>query len=359
MVTQHPPSRHLLVVGGYGVIGTGIVGHGLALPNWRITTVGRSRAPERLLDGRPTPRHVQADLSRLEQASDAFTSLSDVTAMVFTAFVAEGHTTPVAPNVALLANALDALKHVGAPLSRVVLMGGGKSYGAHLGSYKTPAKERDPRIMGPIFYNDQEDTLWQRAARDGFGWTVLRPDGVIGPNFGSPMNMLMGLAAFAAVSKELRVPLRFPGSLGAWQALHQATDADVLAQAAFWALESEAALGEVFNVTNGDNFRWQHLWPDIAAAFDMPAAAPQPMRLMEQMADKGPLWASMVRKYDLRDTPWDRLASWPFVDGWLHIGNDMVQSTTKIRHAGFNGCIDSHDSFVAAIARLRAQKIVP
>lgn len=29
MVTQIPPCRHLLVVGGYGVVGTGMVGHAL------------------------------------------------------------------------------------------------------------------------------------------------------------------------------------------------------------------------------------------------------------------------------------------------------------------------------------------
>jgi len=145
------------------------------------------------------------------------------------------------PAVAMLANALDALRAAGAPLRRIVLIGGGKSYGEHLGPYKTPAKESDPRFLGPIFYNDQEDLLADRARTDGFTWTVLRPDAVIGFTTGSPMNLLTCIAVFAALSKDAGVPLRFPGSAQAWTALHQFTDADLLAAATAWALSSEQA----------------------------------------------------------------------------------------------------------------------
>ena len=30
--------------------------------------------------------------------------------------------------------------------------------------YKTPAKESDPRLLGPIFYNDQEDLVAARVS---------------------------------------------------------------------------------------------------------------------------------------------------------------------------------------------------
>ena len=49
-----------------------------------------------------------------------------------------------------------------------MLIGGGESYGERLGPYKTPAKESDPRFLGPIFYNEQEDLLADRARRGGF-----------------------------------------------------------------------------------------------------------------------------------------------------------------------------------------------
>lgn len=352
--------RHLVVFGGYGVIGTGVVSHFLDNPDWNMTTVGRSPAPGKLLDGRLAPRHVQVDLLDAKATASALAALPDTTDVVFSAYIErETMAATVAPNVTILDNALEGLRAAGADLGHVVLMGGGKSYGEHLGAYKTPARERDARFMGPIFYNDQEDLLWDRAGKDGFNWTVLRPDAMLGPSIGSPMNMLMGIAAYASVSKEMGLPLRFPGSLGAWSALHQATDAGVLARAVEWALTSQAARGEIFNVTNGDNFRWQHVWPEIASVFDMEVAPPQPMQLVEQMADKGALWQDMVVRHGLRSISWERLAAWAFVDGWFNMDTDMVQSTIKIRQAGFNGCADTHDALISALKRLRQQKIVP
>ncbi|KQU86353.1 epimerase [Ensifer sp. Root31] len=352
--------RHIVVFGGYGVIGTGVVAHLLGRPHWNVTTVGRSSAPGMLFDGKPAPAHVQVDLLDATTTVSALVSMSDVTDVVFCAYIErETMAAAVAPNVTILGNALEGLRAAGARPGHVVLIGGGKSYGEHLGAYKTPAKERDARFMGPIFYNDQEDLLWERAGNDGFNWTVLRPDAMLGPSIGSPMNMLMGIAAYASVSKELGIPLRFPGSLGAWSALHQATDAGVLAEAVEWALTSQAARGEIFNVTNGDNFRWQHVWPEIASVFDMDVASPQPMQLAEQMADKGDLWQEMILRHGLRSISWERLAAWAFVDGWFNMDADMVQSTIKIRQAGFNGCADTHNALIAALKRLRQQKIVP
>ena len=104
-----------------------------------------------------------------------------------------------------------------AKLEHVVLIGGGKPYGEHLGPDKTPAKESDPRFPGPIFYNDQKVLLAFRADRDGSTFTVLRPDLVIGFSLGSPMNLLGVIGVYAAVSQTAGVPLRFPGSHEAWE----------------------------------------------------------------------------------------------------------------------------------------------
>lgn len=351
---------HLLIAGGYGVVGTGIVGHLFNRDGWKLTTVGRSEAPAQLWDGRTPPPHVRADLQNEESVRDVFRGLSDVTTLVYCAYVeGESMEASVAPNVAMLANAIDGLVQAGASLRHVVLVGGGKSYGEHLGPYQTPAKERAPRLVGPIFYNNQEDLLWERASRCGFTWTVLRPDAVWGPSVGSPMNLLMGVAAFAAVSKELQVPLRFPGSLEAWRALHQITDATLFAEAVEWAFVSEAAKGEIFNVTNGDNFRWEHLWAAIAENFGIATASPQPMSLVSQMNDKAQLWQSMTERYGLVPTSWERLVAWPFTDACLHMGFDLVQSTIKIRQAGFHACLDTHDAVIASLNRLREQRIIP
>ncbi|WP_242903607.1 SDR family oxidoreductase [Actinomadura terrae] len=344
----------LLLVGPHGVVGSAIAERLRGSAEWRLTTASRRRAEE------SGGRHVSVDLLAAEAARAAFGDLTRITHVVYAAYVERPTMAEtVGPNVAMLANTLDALRAAGAPLQRVVLIGGGKSYGEHLGPYKTPAKESDPRFLGPVFYNDQEDLLAERARADGFGWTVLRPDAVIGFNTGSPMNLLNCIAVFAALSKEAGVPLRFPGSAQAWTALHQITDADLLASAAEWALTSERAEGEVFNVTNGDLFRWQHLWPDIAAAFDMPTAPPQPMSLTDQMTDKRAAWDALVERHRLRPVPYDEIVSWGFADGVWNAGFDMVQSTIKIRQAGFADCVDSHASFVEHLTRLRRLQYVP
>ncbi|WP_350023226.1 SDR family oxidoreductase [Pseudomonas protegens] len=360
MSVSTSPDRHLLVIGGYGVVGTAVVELMHRTPGWQLTTAARRRPPTSLLDGSPAPAHISADLLDAAGTARAFAGLGSVTDLVFCAYSErESMAATVAPNLAMLEHSLKALRQAGARLRQVALIGGGKSYGEHLGPYKTPARESDPRFMGPIFYNDQEDLLWREAERQGFAWTVLRPDGIMGPSLNSPMNILTGIASFAAISQALNLPLRFPGSLQAWSALHQATDSRVLAQAVLWALTSPNAQQQVFNVTNGDHFRWQHLWPQIAGFFGLASAAPQPMNLGVQMADKAPLWARIVQEQQLRPTPWEQIAAWPFVDGWLNTGYDMVQSTIKIRQAGFTGCIDSHQSVLEQLQRLRDYRLIP
>lgn len=52
-------------------------------------------------------------------------------------------------------------------LRRVVLVTGTKYYGSYLGPFKTPARESDPRHMGPKYYFEQIDSLaaFQRGKR--------------------------------------------------------------------------------------------------------------------------------------------------------------------------------------------------
>lgn len=358
-INEEKTTRSAVVVGAHGVIGRAAVVQ-LIQNGWQTTTVSRRGPLELPARTENEPRHVSADLLDLHASKAAFADLSSVTHVVYAAYAEmPSMREAVAPNTAMLGNTLAALAAAGAELERVVLIGGGKSYGEHLGPYKTPAKEPDPRFLGPIFYNDQEDLLKEEASRRGFSWTVLRPDGVFGFSSGSPMNIVNGLAVFASLSKQAGVPLRFPGAPGTWDALHQATDAPLLARAISWALTSETARNEVFNVTNGDHFRWRHIWADIAGFFDMPTAEPQPMSLVQQMADKERQWQRLIRDNRLQDTPWRSLAAWPFVDGWLASDWDMVQSTIKIRQAGFTDCIDSHSSLLTHLEFLRTHRYIP
>ncbi|MGB9378128.1 MAG: SDR family oxidoreductase [Mycobacteriales bacterium] len=347
-------NRHVLLVGATGVVGGAAARHLAGESGWKVTVASR-RDPS--LDA---AAHISVDLLDRDVSTAAFSALRDVTHVVYAGYVDRpSMAEAVGPNVAMLTHTLAGLECAGAPLERVVLIGGGKSYGEHLGPYKTPAKESDPRHLGPIFYNDQEDLLREDAARRGYNWTVLRPDIVIGPSTGSSMNLLTTIAAYAALCRIEGTPLRFPGSHAAWTALHQLTDADLLAEATEWALSSPEAIGEVFNVTNGDLFRWDQMWPAIAEVFDLPTAAPQPMSLPVQMAGKTAVWEQAVLDYQLVESSLNELASWTFADAVWNMGFDLVQSTIKIRQAGFTGCRDSQSNLVEHLSSLRSRHIVP
>ena len=199
-----------LVAGAHGVVGGAVV-RSLAKQGSNVVTVAR-RGPV-TADGAVVGEHVAVDLLDRDATVAALAGRRDIDSVVFAAYLEKPTMAEtVAPNVAMLANLLDGLGAASSPLRQVVLVCGGKSYGEHLGHYKTPAKESDPRFLGPIFYNDQEDLLTDHADRHGHTWTVLRPDAVIGPAVGSPMNMLSGVAVYATICKHLDVPLRFPGT---------------------------------------------------------------------------------------------------------------------------------------------------
>ena len=102
------------------------------------------------------------------------------------------------------------------------------------------------------------------------------------------MNLARGIGVYAAICRELGLPLRFPGSLTTWSSvLHQLTDTAILGRAVLWSLDAVTARGEIFNVINGDQFRWKHISPEIAAAFEMTVEEPQPMPLKPEL--KSPL----------------------------------------------------------------------
>jgi nucleoside-diphosphate-sugar epimerase len=349
-----PHAYSALVAGTHGVIGRNAFTHLQSLPNWRVRGVARRPPTDAGGD------QLSVDLLDADAAKRGLAVASDTTHLVFAAY--QERSDPwesVAVNVALLRNTLDALAAAGAPLAHVTLYAGGKAYGAHLGPYKTPARESDPRLLGPNFYYDQEDVVRDRSARDGWRFPILRPDAMLGIAFGNPMNLLMAIAVYAAITRELRLPLRFPGTRASAAALTQATDAQLLARATEWAGTSTAAADETFNVINGDQYRWEHLFPVVADDFGMPYAGIQPMPLVQHMADKEPVWNAMIEKHGLRPIPYRDVASWPFADGQFNTTYDLVQSTVKIRRAGFGECVDSETRYRELFAELRAGRYIP
>jgi len=303
---------------------------------------------------------ISVDLLDIVDTRQKLSSIKDLTHVVFGAYVERA--TPsekTEDNVAILKNLLDTIEETSPNLRHVTFYQGGKAYGADLGPFKTPAREDDPRLMPPNFYYDQEDFLRNRQRGKQWHWTALRPEAVCGFAVGNPMNLAMVIAVYATISKELGLPLRFPGTEKAYRALYQLTSANILAEASIWAARSDAARNEVFNITNGDYFRWQHMWPRIAKMFGMETADPVPMPLTQYMADKGSLWNSILAKYQLQPIPYEQVASWAFGDFIFNSGFDNVTSTIKARRAGFQDCIDTEEMFETFFGELRSRCVIP
>ncbi len=114
------------------------------------------------------------------------------------------------------------------------------------------------------------------------------------------MSILPAIAVYAAISKELGLPLRFPGKPGAYGTIYQVTESSHFAGAALRAATEKRAANQAYNITNGDYFRWRNVWPRIAEVFGMKVGEVQTISLTQHMTDKAGLWEAMTKKYRLR-----------------------------------------------------------
>ncbi len=343
-----------LVLGATGVSGRALIEHLTALPDWDV--IAASRKPPYF---ETSARFVAVDLMDAENSRSVLASLHEVTHVFYTAYLDRPTVVETrAPNTAMFAHALAGLEQL-PKLAHICLLQGTKYYGQYLGPFKTPAKERDGRIAVPHFYYDQEDLLVISSERSGFGWSAVRPHIICGISIGNPLNMVSTIAAYAAIRRELGLPLTFPGKPGAFSALYQATDAGLLARAMTWMATTPACAGEAFNITNGDFFRYENLWPQFAAHFGMEAGGVETQDLVAEMAPRADLWRSMGEKYGLRDIPLDQLAGWRFANYAFANDWDVMSDTTKCRKFGFHEFIDSEEMFLGYFRQLRDMKIIP
>lgn len=259
----------------------------------------------------------------------------------------------------MLVNVVEAVESASSSLQHVTLVTGGKFYGLHLGPAKTPAKETDAWHLPPNFYFDQEDFLRERSSGKAWTWTNLRPSNVTGYALGNPMNIVMVIAVYAAICKELGRPLRFPGKPGAYTTITQFLDTNLLAKAATWCATEPTCGNQAFNIANGDLIRWQYVWPRFAEFFGMDYAQPQTVSLSEFMSDKGSLWESMVTKYGLQPIAYDKLVAWSFGDFLFTMDWDIILDLNKIRRAGFHEYADTEEMFLTRFTELRRNKVIP
>ncbi|WP_022826391.1 SDR family oxidoreductase [Hymenobacter norwichensis] len=344
-----------LVVGAQGVIGRNLVEHLATLPDWEV--IGLSRR-----GGEPQARvrHIAVDLLDAAACTTQLRDLTHVTHVFYAAYQDRPTWAElVPPNLAMLVNVVEALEPVAIGLQHISLMQGYKVYGAHLGPFKTPARETDADHMPPEFNVDQQRFLERRQVGKAWNWSAIRPSVVGGFALGNPMNLALVIAVYAAISKELGLPLRFPGKPGAYDKLLEMTDAGLLARATVWAATEPRCVNQAFNINNGDLFRWNELWPKLARFFELEVAPPLPLPLQVVMADKGPLWEAMVEKYGLAPHSYEQVSNWGFGDFVFSWDYDLFADGSKARRFGFHEFIETEAMFLDIFADLRRRKVIP
>ena len=344
-----------LVVGAGGVIGRNLIDYLLTLPDWDVIGVSRRGG-----ESRDRLRHVAADLLDPADSREKLGSLSEVTHLFYAAYQDRPTWAElVAPNLAMLKNAVEAVEPAARGLKHVSLMQGYKVYGAHLGPFKTPARETDAPHMPPEFNVDQQNYLEERQKGKAWTWSAIRPSVVSGFALGNPMNLAMVIAVYASISKELGIPLRFPGKPGAYHTLMEMTDAGLLAKATVWAATDERCANQAFNIANGDLFRWNEMWPKIARYFELETAPPLPMSLNVVMADKEELWNRMTEKYGLAGDSYKEVSSWAFGDFVFSWDYDFFADGSKARRFGFHEYVDTEEMFMGIFDEFRRRKVIP
>ena len=350
-----------LVAGSLGIVGSEVVSQLAASGRDVVGVSRRAVSPDR------PGRHLALDLTDAAACRAALGALQGVTHVVYAALfekpdLGQGwlDADQIATNRLMLANLLDGVTAGNAALRHVTLLQGAKAYGVHLGQIPIPAKEDAPRHIHPNFYWAQEDLLRERQGGARWRWTILRPQVVLGSAPGSAMNMVATIGAYAAISRALGLPLVYPG---VGHRITEATDVRLLARAILWAGDAAAAANQIFNVTNGDAFVWQNLWPAIARRFGMEVGLPHPMPLATVMPSHAAVWDRLVREHGLQPGCLETFvgSSWQFANFAFSrtYSTASLLSTIKIRQAGFGECIDTEASLDWHLAELQRRRVLP
>lgn len=330
-----------------------------------LAAVGLAR---RAADFAPAATWISADLRDREATLAALTPHRDVTHVVYAALNEKPELVRgwrdaenAALNTMMLRHTLDALQ--GAPLEHVTLMQGTKAYGVHTGRpMLVPAREQDAVRDHANFYFDQQDLVAQQAQREGFRWTIFRPQIVLGVALGSAMNAVATLGVYAVLSRALGRPLSYPGHP---HLLTECTDARLVAAAIEWAWGEPRAHGEAFNVANGDVIVWGTLFERLAHHLAMPLGEPSEVRLSEEMPRHAALWRRIAEREGLRVSDLNALVglSWQYAEAtWASRRPFPVPplvSTIKLRQFGFGQCIDSEDCLVEHLEAMQAMRYLP
>ena len=282
--------KKVVVAGATGLVGNAALRHfGTSDP---CEVVALSRRKPRDLYG---ARHLPLDLTSEADCRRAAAELQGATHLIYAALyeapqLVDGWRDPqqIRTNDLMLRNLMGALEPVAPDLRHVALLQGTKAYGVHVRPLTVPAREgRSEMYEQPNFYWAQENFLRELQVGKAWHWSILRPVLIVGLAMGGAMDLIPPLGVYAAMLREQGRPLDFPGGAAR---VSQAVDVDLLARAIAWSGEAKAAQNEAFNVTNGDVFTWENIWPAVADALEMKPGKPVPLSLAKEYPDWVDAW---------------------------------------------------------------------
>ena len=358
--------KKVVVAGATGLVGNAALRHFRASDGCEVFALSRRKPRE--LHG---ARYVQVDLTDPAQCTRVSSELRGATHLVYAALyegpnLIDGWRDPsqIRTNDQMLRNLMAVLEPAAPSLTHVVLLQGTKAYGVHVRPLTVPAREgRSEMYEQPNFYWAQENFLRELQQGKAWHWSILRPVLIVGEAMGGAMDLIPPLGVYAAILREQGRALDYPGGAAR---VSQAVDVDLLARAIGWAGEAEAARNEAFNVTNGDVFTWENVWPAIAEALDMKPGGAVPLSLAQTYPQWVAPWDALRRKHDLISPGLEQFVglSFQYADysmryGQTQPGPPSIVSTVKINKAGFTEMMDTEDMFRKWFRRARSSRLLP
>jgi len=291
--------KKVVVAGATGLVGNAALRHFGASGGCEVVALSR-RKPREFYGA----RYVKIDLTDPAQCGRAATELQGATHLVYAALyeapnLVDGwrDANQIRINDRMLRNLMAALEPVAPALKHVALLQGTKAYGVHVRPLTVPAREgRSEMYEQPNFYWAQENFLRELQKGKSWHWSILRPVLIVGLAMGGAMDLIPPLGVYAAMLRQQGRALDYPGGA---PRVSQAVDVDLLARAIAWSAEAVAARNEAFNVTNGDVFTWENIWPAISDALEMKPGAAVPLSLAQEYPKWSAPWDDLRRKHDL------------------------------------------------------------
>ncbi|MDO8278519.1 MAG: NAD-dependent epimerase/dehydratase family protein [Burkholderiaceae bacterium] len=359
-------SKKVLILGASGIVGYAAMKHFRTVEGCEV--VGVARRPPADTFGAKT---VALDLTDSEACAAVIDSHPDVTHVLYAAVqessdVSSGwrSTEQIDLNDRMFRNILGPLVERSRTLQHVALLQGGKAYGSHVRKVPPiPVREgKDEWRTQDNFYWRHEDYLRQSQMGRSWRWTILRPPAIFGEAIGSALSKIGPIGVYGAILKEKGLPLSFPGGE---RRIRQTMDADLLARCIAWAGVSPNAHNEVFNVSNGDVYTWQDLWPTVASAMAMEVGEPSPHSLAAELPKRSAEWDVIRQKYGLVAPPLMEFvgSSLTYLD-WTWSYNvpnppSSIMSCVKIMKAGFTEVMDTEDMMRDLFKRYQDKRLLP